>query len=316
MRHESAMDGGFREAVLRGLAREDKSIPCQYLYDERGARLFEAICDLDEYYLTRTELFLLERHAEEVAELIGPGCRLVEFGSGAGRKVRLLLDALSGPGSPDSYVPVDVSRRQLFAAAQSLSETYPGLAITPVCADFLGDFILPPGRPPGRTIGFFPGSTIGNLRPGRAVDFLRQALRRIGPFGGMLVGVDLKKDPAVISAAYNDAAGVTAAFSLNLLERMNRELDGGFVVRDFEHCAHYDEREGCVRIGIVSRREQRVRIAGVFFRFGRREPIHIEDSYKYSVEEFRWLAGEAGYAAERCWVDPEGLFSLHWLRPA
>ncbi|MBW7850502.1 MAG: L-histidine N(alpha)-methyltransferase [Rhodospirillales bacterium] len=306
-------DKGFRAAVLHGLAQPEKRIPCQYLYDQRGAALFERICQLDEYYLTRVEIGLLDRHAGAIAAEAGPRARLVEFGAGSERKARILLAAME---SPAEYVPVDVSRDHLTQSLADLDAGFPGLSVTPVFADFMADFALPPPNGHGRTVGFFPGSTIGNLHPSEAVEFLRRAARVVGQDGAMLVGVDLKKDEAILNAAYNDIQGVTAAFSLNLLERINRELDGNFDVASFDHWAHYDAREGRVEIKLVSRRRQTVRVCGRQFRFDLAEPIHTEYSYKYSPDEFRWLARQGGFASSSTWIDDQRLFSLHYLRPA
>src|SRR6516162_8160329 len=214
----------FRDAVLSGLGCARKRIPCKFFYDERGSALFEAICRLPEYYLTRTEIAILEENASEIAAQMGRHCRLIEFGSGASTKVRILLEAID---SPAAYVPVDISREHLRDAAASLAEDFPSLPVVAVCADYTRPFPLPPlPGPNGRRVGFFPGSTIGNFEPHAAVDFLANYACILGPGGEMLIGVDLKKDPEILEAAYNDRAGVTAAFNLNLLERINRELDG------------------------------------------------------------------------------------------
>lgn len=306
------MTQGFRDAVLAGLKRPDKHIPCKYLYDERGSKLFEQICTLPEYYLTRIEMALLARHARDLAAMAGPRCRVVEFGAGSNRKIRLLLDALERPAA---YVPVDVSRDYLAMQAQRLAEDHPGLTVTPVCADFLGDFALPPSSGHGRTLGFFPGSTIGNLVPAEARTFLARSRRLIGPDGLMVVGVDLRKPAAVLEPAYDDAAGVTSAFSLNLLARINRELGGSFDLDGFRHTARWDEARGCVLIQLVSLQDQEVVVAGERLRFREGERIHIEDSFKYSVAEFQDLARAAGYLPAAAWVDERRLYSLHCLHP-
>ena len=305
-------DLAFRDAVLTGLRRPDKHIPCKYLYDARGSMLFERICALPEYYLTRTEMSLLTRHAPDIAALAGPRCRVVEFGAGSSRKIRLLLAALDHPAA---YVPVDVSHDYLAAQARRLAEDHPRLAVTPVVADFLGDFALPPSQGHGRTLGFFPGSTIGNLPPLDARGFLARSRRLLGDDGLMVVGVDLRKAAAVLEPAYDDASGVTAAFSLNLLVRINRELDGGFDLDGFRHSARWDATRGCILIHLVSRRDQTVTVAGESLQFREGERIHIEESYKYGVAEFQELARSAGYQPAAVWTDERGLFSLHGLRP-
>jgi dimethylhistidine N-methyltransferase len=308
----TAPDPGFRTAVLEGLRRADKRIPCKYLYDARGSMLFERICTLPEYYLTRTEIRLLARHAADIAALVGPRCRIVEFGAGSSRKIRLLLAALDRPAA---YLPVDVSRDYLTAQAARLSNDYPHMTVTPVVADFLGDITLPPSGGHGRTLGFFPGSTIGNLPPAEARAFLARSRRLIGDDGLMVVGVDLCKPAALLEPAYDDSAGVTAAFTLNLLARINRELDGGFDLDGFRHSARWDPGRGCVLIHLVSRRDQEVAVAGERVRFHEGERIHIEDSHKYSVAGFHTLARDAGYQPAAVWVDDQRLFSLHGLRP-
>ncbi|HXP13667.1 MAG TPA: L-histidine N(alpha)-methyltransferase, partial [Stellaceae bacterium] len=234
---------GFRAAALSGLSRAPKDIPCRFLYDKRGSDLFEQICDLPEYYVTRAETAILTAQAGEIARLIGPRCRLIEFGSGGSRKVRLLLEALD---NPLSYVPVDISGETLHRAASAIAADFPALEVIAVCADYMEPRRLPDlaARPGGRRVGFFPGSTIGNLTPEESVEFLRGCRELLGPGGGMIVGADLKKDPGVLHAAYNDSAGVTARFTLNLLERMNRELAADFDPARFAHDASYNPELG------------------------------------------------------------------------
>jgi len=304
----------FRDCVLEGLGRRHKAIPCRFLYDARGSMLFEAICELPEYYPTRTEMAILAQYAPEIAAAMGPRCELIEFGSGSSRKVRLLLDAFTAPAA---YVAIDISREALRHAANALAASFPGLAVVAICADYMHPAGLPPlpEAGEGRRLGFFPGSTIGNLDPGAAVEFLVGCKRVVGGDGAMLIGVDLKKDPALLHAAYNDAQGVTAAFSLNLLARINRELRGDFNLERFAHDATYNAELGKVEIFIRSRAEQIATVAGERFRFAAGERIHTEDSWKYTVREFQLLASRAGYRVERCWTDPARLFSVHLLRP-
>jgi len=302
----------FRDCVLEGLGRRVKAIPCRFLYDARGSMLFEAICELPEYYPTRTETAILGAYAPEIAALMGPHCQLVEFGSGSSRKVRLLLNALV---DPEAYVAIDISREALRHAANSLAAALPGLAVVAVCADYMRPLELPEllAGGGGRRLGFFPGSTIGNLDPATAIEFLVGCRSVVGADGAMLVGVDLKKDPTLLHAAYNDSAGVTAAFNLNLLERINRELGGDFNLTRFSHDAFYNDRAGKIEIYIRSRADQIVTVAGRRFRFANGERIHTEDSWKYAVSEFQQLAARAGYRAVRCWTDPAALFSVHLL---
>jgi dimethylhistidine N-methyltransferase len=302
----------FRDAVFAGLSRANKRIPCKFFYDARGSALFEEICRLPEYYLTRTEIAILEDSSADIAAHMGPHCRLIEFGSGASHKVRILLQALDRPAA---YVPVDISREHLRDAAIGLAEDFPSVPVIAVCADYTRPFRLPPlPGAGGKRVGFFPGSTIGNFEPDAAVAFLGNYARILGSGGEMLIGVDLKKDVEILEAAYNDRAGVTAAFNLNLLERINRELDGDLDLDGFEHVAFYNETAGRVEIYIRSLADQPARIAGTRFDFAADELIHTEYSYKYSVGEFRELAAEAGFRPVDTWTDPAELFSVHYFR--
>lgn len=302
----------FRDAVLAGLGRARKAIPCKFFYDARGSALFEEICRLPEYYPTRTEIAILEENSADIAAQMGRHCRVIEFGSGASQKVRILLQVLEQPAA---YVPVDISREHLRDAAIGLAEDFPSVPVIAVCADYTRPFPLPPlPGPPGKRVGFFPGSTIGNFEPDAAVGFLANYARVLGPGGEMLIGVDLKKDPEILDAAYNDRAGVTAAFNLNLLERINRELDGDIDIDRFEHFAFYSEKAGRVEIYIRSLADQSPHISGKRFDFRRNELIHTEYSYKYSVEEFRAVAAHAGFRPVDTWTDPAELFSVHYFR--
>ncbi len=303
----------FRRDVLAGLAQRNKSVPCKYLYDEEGARLFERICELEEYYPTRTELGILRRHIGEIARELGPRANLVDLGSGSGVKTRLLLEHLEDPAS---YVPVDVARAQLLECSARLAEEYRGLLVEPVCADYTLDFELPPAPDgSGQTTVFFPGSTIGNFEPEEAEDFLRRVGRLRGGAGNVLIGVDLKKSPETLNPAYNDAQGVTARFNLNLLARVNRELEGRFDLGQFRHHAFYNADAGRIEMHLVSRRRQRVRVDGHEFEFAGDESIVTEHSYKYAVEEFRRLAARAGFEVTRCWTDERRWFSVQLLQP-
>ena len=305
----------FRDCVIDGLSQRQKEIPCRFLYDERGSELFEAICETPEYYPTRTETAILADCAREIAALLGPHCQLVEFGSGSSRKVRLLLSAFD---RPSSYVAIDISREALQQAADHVAGLFPKIDVRAVCADYMAPLDLAeiPEPKDGRRLGFFPGSTIGNLDRPAAIEFLKRCRHVVGREGAMLVGVDLKKDPRLLHAAYNDADGVTASFTMNLLTRMNRELGGDFDSTKFMHDASYNPVEGKVEIFIRSLAEQVVTVAGKRFHFRRGEGIHTEDSCKYSVAEFQSLASRAGFAPSRVWTDPAQLFSIHLLTPA
>jgi dimethylhistidine N-methyltransferase len=304
--------GSFLDDVLTGLAAPQKALPPKYFYDERGSQLFEAICELPEYYPTRTELAMLESTAREMAVHVGPRAAVVEYGSGSGRKTSLLLRAVR----PAVYVAIDIAGAQLRETVSGLAAAFPDVRVAALCADYTQSAHIAKleAIAAGRRTVYFPGSTIGNLTVPEALAFLRNARAVAGRGGGMVVGVDLKKDPALLHAAYNDARGVTAAFNLNVLHRINRELGADFDVASFEHRAHYAADAGRIEMHLVSLRAQRVSVAGHVFAFAAGETIHTENSYKYSVEEFQTLAREAGFDAAHCWVDPHHLFSIHYLR--
>jgi dimethylhistidine N-methyltransferase len=313
---------GFRAVALAGLARAHKAIPCRFLYDRAGSELFEKICDLPEYYVTRAETAILAAHAAEISRLIGPQARLIEFGSGASHKVRLLLNALD---RPRSYVPIDISGATLHRAASDIAADFPALEVIAVCADYMNPGRLPSLalRPGGKQVGFFPGSTIGNLTPEEAVEFLRGCRALLGRAedrggnggGGMIVGADLKKDEGLLNAAYNDAAGVTSRFTLNLLERMNRELDADFDLARFAHEAFYNPDAGRMEIYIRSLMNQIVTVSGRRFMFAHGERLHVEYSYKFAVEEFKALARRAGFRPVECWTGA-GQFGVFYLAVA
>lgn len=300
----------FRAAVLDGLSRPAKAIPSKFFYDAEGSALFERICELEEYYPTRTEMAILREHAAAIAAMLPAQAVLVEFGSGASAKVRLLLDALN---SPACYVPIDISGEHLHEAARQLAADYPELPILPVCADFTRAFRLPERLPNGPRIGFFPGSTIGNFHPHDAASVLRGFARQLGTAGRLLIGVDLKKDERILHAAYNDGAGITAAFNLNLLARINRELDGTFALDGFRHRAIYNAAAGRIEMYLDSTRRQSAAAGGRTFRFAAGEAIHTENSYKYTVEDFGRIAAAAGWQPAAVWTDAAGLFSIHLL---
>jgi dimethylhistidine N-methyltransferase len=304
----------MRDEVWAGLAAPRKTLPCKWLYDTAGSALFERICELPEYYPTRTELGILEAHAGEMADRLGARCLLVEYGSGSSRKTRLLLDRLVDPAG---YVPIDISRAALAASVAALAETYPALEVLPVCADYAAPLELPrPRRPADRRAVFFPGSTVGNFTPPEAQRFLARMARTAGPAGGILIGADLRKDRAILEAAYDDAAGVTAAFDRNLLVRLNRELGADFPVERFRHRAVWNDGDGRVEMHLVSLDARVVTVAGRRFGFEAGETIHTENSYKYTLPGFASLAAGAGLAVRRVWTDPRGWFSVQWLTAA
>jgi len=301
---------GFARAFIDGMRAKPKSVPCKYLYDAAGSDLFDQICGLAEYYPTRTELELLRRYAGEIAEILGANVELIEFGAGALTKIRVLLEALN---KPRAYVPVDISGDYLSRVCAVLDREYPTLALHPVVADFTRPFALPGDLlTTSRRVAFFPGSTIGNFSPEEAATFLKTVSGLLRG-GGILVGVDLVKDPAMLHAAYNDALGVTAAFNKNLLRRANRELDADFDPDAFSHYAPYNPAARRIEMYLISRIEQRVRICGEMVSFHESEAIHTENSWKYTVESFQALARAAGLTPTRVWVDDEHLFSVHWL---
>jgi dimethylhistidine N-methyltransferase len=296
----------FRDDVVAGLSLPDKALAPKYFYDQAGSRLFERICRLPEYYLTRTELALTRKNLASIARFAGSGCELIEYGSGESLKTRLLLRALR----PAAYFPVDISESALAAATRRLARAFPRLKIVPVVGDFSRPLRIPSSAPRARQVVYFPGSTIGNLTPEEAHAFLAMSRDQAAR---MIVGVDLKKDANVLHAAYNDSRNVTAAFNLNLLKRINRELGGDFDLRKFAHYAFYNAAPGRIEMHLVSLARQSVRLGRHRFRFDVGESIHTENSYKYSVEGFRALASAAGFATRKVWTDRKGLFALYGL---
>lgn len=307
---ETADREEFRRAVLAGLSASPRAIPAKFLYDARGSALFDAICELPEYYPTRTETAILREYAADIARLAGPGCVLVEYGSGSSVKTRLLLDAMP---ELDGYVPIDISREHLDMTAARLRRDYPDLRVEPVCGDYMAIDALPPSINGARRIGFFPGSTIGNLTPDEATAFLRRARRLLRDDGALVLGVDLKKDHRRLHDAYNDSAGVTAQFTLNLLRRMNRELDATFDLSAFAHDAFYDPIEGRIEIHFRSLRDQAVTVAGRRFAFAEGERVHTEYSYKYDDAGIAALARRGGFEIARTWTDAAQQFAVVFL---
>ena len=295
--------------VLAGLSAAPKTLPSKYLYDAEGSRLFDRITALDAYYPTRTELGILREHLDEIAACVGPGAVLIEYGSGSSTKTRLLLDALAGTLA--AYVPLDISEEHLLKTAERLRADYPGLRIEPVAADYTRPYTLPddPVRRRKRVV-FFPGSTVGNFEPEEARRFFRQLVAVVGPGGGLLLGADRKKDPAVLARAYDDEEGVTAAFNLNLLAHLNHALGADFDLDAWAHRAFYDAEAGRVEMHLVSLRAQTVHVGERAFAFREGETIHTENSYKYGPGEVEALAAPAGLRLVREWTDPAGWFSV------
>lgn len=298
--------------VLEGLRSAPKRLPCKFFYDELGSRLFDRICEQPEYYPTRTELAILREHGAAMARAIGPRALLIEYGSGSSTKTRVLLDQLDAPAG---YLPIDISREHLRASAEQIAADYPALRVAALCADYTNEIDLPDlGFGERRRVVFFPGSTIGNFEPEDVTPFLRRIHAACRAGGGLLIGVDLKKDKAVLEAAYDDAAGVTAAFNRNALVHVNRQLGADFDAEAFQHLARYDEVRGRVEIHLVSQKAQVVHIGGAAISFAEGERLHTENSHKYTVEEFRAVAARAGFVAEQTWTDAARRFSVHFLR--
>lgn len=299
----------MRLEVIEGLMREQKVLPAKYFYDHIGSRLFEQITQQPEYYPTRTELAILEQHRAEIARSIGDVHTLIEYGSGSSRKIQMLLETFT---HLDTYMPIDISKDFLMESARQLSERYPALHIKAVCGDYSQSISLPIEESQKRVI-FFPGSTIGNFEPEEAMRFLRHSSRILETGDGFLIGVDLKKSVDVLERAYNDAAGVTAAFNLNMLTHLNQMLEGTFDVTRFEHHAFYNEEKGRIEMHLRSQLDQLVQVGDVTVPFKQGETIHTENSYKYSKEEFETLARQSGFHSVNCWIDDNERFSVHYL---
>ncbi|MBO0778502.1 MAG: L-histidine N(alpha)-methyltransferase [Ktedonobacteraceae bacterium] len=298
----------FYREVLHGLRKEQKELYSKYFYDERGSQLFEQICSLDEYYVTRVELEIMQKNMQAIAELLGPHCQIIEYGSGNSKKTRLLLDALP---EPTAYVPIDISKEYLLSSSIGLAVGYPNLEVMPICADYTSDFEIPqPQHPVARRIAYFPGSTISNFDPEPARRFLRQIANACE---GLLIGVDLKKDFNILHRAYNDSKGVTAQFNMNMLARINRELGADFQLDQFRHYAFYNPGQHRIEMHLVSLQDQEVHIGEEMLPFAPGESIWTESSYKYTLAEFARLAASAGFSVANVWTDPQALFSVQYL---
>lgn len=301
----------FLAEVLSGLRKPQKELPSKYFYDERGSILFERICALDEYYIPQTEESIMQAHISQISELIGPRALLIEFGSGDCKKVRFLLDNLN---DPVAYIPIDISIQQLLRVTKELASDYPAVEVLPICADFMSSFDIPnTTREFNRTVFYFPGSTIGNFNPVAAKHFLERIAQICGRDGVLIIGVDLKKDHAVLHSAYNDKQDVTAAFNLNLLHRINRELACDFQVDSFKHYAFYNPKEGRIEMHLLSMREQSIHIDNTTVDFAQGETIWTESSYKYNLCEFEEIAAAAGFKAQHAWTDEQQWFSVQYL---
>lgn len=304
----------FEADVLAGLNATPKRLPPKYFYDAVGSQLFERITALPEYYPTRCEMSILREHGTELAKLVAPGAALVEFGSGSSKKARILLSALRPLAA---YVPVDICGEMIEQEARELRADFAALKVLPVTADITQDFALPlPAQAAPLRAGFFPGSTVGNFEPHEAAAFLRNAARILGAGATLIVGVDLIKPVEVLNAAYNDSAGVTAQFNLNLLKRINRELGGSFKLDSFVHHAFYNRERNRIEMHLASLKRQKASAAGETFDFRAGETIHTENSYKYSVESFGALARRAGWRPAATWTDARRYFSIQAFKLA
>lgn len=297
----------FRDAVINGLSRDSKSIPPKFFYDERGSKLFDRICEQPEYYPPSVERILLERLAGEIASLTGTGRILIEPGAGNAAKVRLLLDALQ----PAAFVPMDISFDYLKSTARDLAGEYPWLPVHAACVDYTHSLPIPEQAPEGPRLLFFPGSSLGNFDPDEARGFLNLVRNTVGDNGMLLIGVDTKKSESLLSAAYNDAAGMTAEFNLNLLHRMRKELDMDCNPENFEHRAFYNSEAGRIEMHLVSKHKQELRVNGHCFNLEAGESLHTENSYKYAPEEFISLASNSGFKEVSHWMDSDGLFAIY-----
>lgn len=304
----------FRAEVLQGLSQPQKAISPKFLYDKRGAELFDAICTLEAYYLTRTEMSLLKTYAKTIAQYLENSV-LIEFGSGSSQKIRVLLDQIDPIQNHPTYVALDISKQHLWDSCSSLATHYPGLATIAICADYTQPLDLPEitALQHKHRVGFFPGSSIGNLEPHEAVQFLHNAAHLLGAGSHLLIGVDLQKSAAILEPAYDDPQGISAAFALNLLTRINRELGADFNLDQFGYRAFYNSSNARIEMYIVSYTHQTVHLQGVAIPFAQGELLRTEYSYKYSVSQFQMLAARAGFETQQVWVDPDRLFSLYLL---
>jgi len=292
----------FEDDVIDGLSQVQKTIPCRWLYDERGSELFEEITVLPEYYPTRTETGILSQYAAEIADHVGPHATVVEYGAGASVKTRILIDALE---ELTTYIPVDISAEFLQTSAASLQEDYPDLHIEPVVADFLSTVELPEKSIKGARVGFFPGSTIGNLKSSEITGFMQRAREDLGAGAQFVLGADLKKDPNILIPAYD-----ASEFNLNLLRRINGELDANFDVASFNHEARWNDDDARIEMHLVSERDQSVEISGKIFDFRQGETVHTENSRKFEIEALEKLIGQCGWQMADSWVDKDSLFSV------
>ncbi len=300
------------DEVIKGMKASPRVLAPKFFYDETGSKLFDAICKTKEYYPTRTEIDIIKNNLDDITKHIGDDCLLIEPGSGSSEKVRLMLDSIN----PKAYMPMDISKDYLRMAAEDIASEYPWLEVHAACVDYTQPFALPPCHTHARKVAFFPGSSIGNFDPEHAVDFLNHLAQMLRgeKEGGLLIGVDLKKDKQRLDAAYNDSDGYTAAFNQNLLNRISTELDAGFDPDNFSHRAFYNEELGRIEMHLISNEAHTVSIGEHHFKFEKDQSIHTESSYKYTIEEFQALAKKAGFVPVKVWTDPNKLFSVHYFK--
>jgi dimethylhistidine N-methyltransferase len=296
--------------IIAGLSASPKILSPKFFYDEIGSQLFDQICELPEYYPTRTEIGLLKEYGCEIAETVGQDSVLLELGSGSSTKIRLLLELLR----PSTYIPIDISKAHLQASANTIGQSYPWLTVHAICADYSQPWELPYPVIGENVAVFFPGSSIGNFEPDRAIDLLKTVGDKVGAGVGLLIGVDLKKDANILNSAYNDAQGVTADFNKNMLSHINQTMSANFDLKGFVHQAFYNESKGRIEMHLVSQKDQSIQVAGETIEFTKGESLHTECSYKYSIAEFQALAAHAGLEPVKVWQDDNALFSIHYLR--
>jgi dimethylhistidine N-methyltransferase len=303
--------GDFRQGLVDGLSKNPKDIPAKFLYDERGSELFEEICETDDYYPTRTEIGIMETCLDEVSELVGPRARIVEFGAGSGRKTRMFLGALDKPAA---YLPIEISKSALRGCAERMRKAFPDLEVIPICADYTEPVELPePSASTGRTVGYYPGSTLGNFEPDEAAAFLERIHQLCGEDGGLVIGIDLVKDRETLEAAYDDSEGVTEAFTMNILDRANREADANFDRDAFDFEAEWQPENRRVQLRLVSKRAQTVHVGDESFDFEAGELVVTEHSYKFELDQFAALARQTGFTPVETWTDDQEHFSLWYL---
>lgn len=312
MRKSSTASDELLEEVLHGLKKDKKELPTKLFYDEHGSHLFNQICNLDEYYLTRTEINIMKENIQEMIEFIGTSGLLIEYGSGNSIKTRILLDHIPNLAT---YIPLDISENYLQKSIIGLQDDYPNLEIIPIIADYSRSIDIPDSHTwRSQKLAYFPGSTIGNFTPYQAVDFMRNITEVVGFGGGFLIGVDLQKDARILNKAYNDDKGVTSAFNLNILTHINRIFDATFIETNFKHSAFYNEEVGRIEMHLISKMDHTVQIGGELFRFAKGENILTEVSYKYTLDGFAELASKAGFIIKKVWTDPKHYFSVQYLK--